>query len=524
MKKQFLRNAVAVCIFGFSVCGVSGQETNEVEQLKRQFQELKENFERITSEQRRVIEALQDRVEKLQTQNASNMGAMVTAPAPAPLLPGSDRIAGGAQPALRSPADPVRIFSAGGSYMNVSLDALFSAGGTTADDVESLQLGGHDPSQNGFTVQNVELVFDGAVDPYFRGQANVILFLDSGGETQVELEEAYLESISLPANLQLKAGQYFTEFGRHNPVHPHAWSFVDVPLVNGRFFGPDGLRNPGARLSWLVPTPFYSELMFGVQNSHGETASSFRSSGHGHGEEEEEESVPLAYRHPDNDRGVDGLADLLYSARLATSFDLTANQVLLLGASAALGPNSSGQGGDTCTQIYGVDATWKWKSPRAHGGFPFVMWQTEAMLRQYDAGAFDWDEDGDAALSDGEVEDVDTGLPAVLSRETLTDYGFYTQLLWGFRKGWVAGLRFDYLDSVRGDYEEMSLALDGEALGRDPLRGERWRISPSLTWYPSEFSKIRLQYNYDDREDFGVDHSVWLQFEFLLGAHAAHKF
>jgi hypothetical protein len=97
-------------------------------------------------------------------------------------------------------------------------------------------------------------------------------------------------------------------------------------------------------------------------------------------------------------------------------------------------------------------------------------------------------------------------------------------LLWGFRKGWVAGVRLDYLDSVRGDYEEMSLTLDGEPLGRDPLRGKRWRVSPNLTWYPSEFSKIRLQYNYDHRRSIGEDHSVWLQFEFLLGAHAAHKF
>jgi hypothetical protein len=127
-------------------------------------------------------------------------------------------------------------------------------------------------------------------------------------------------------------------------------------------------------------------------------------------------------------------------------------------------------------------------------------------------------------VSDGEVEDLGTGSPADLSRETLTDYGFYSQLLWGFRKGWVAGVRLDYLDSVRGDYEEMNLALDGSSLSRDPLRGKRWRVSPNLTWYPSEFSKIRLQYNYDDRRDIGVDHSVWLQFEFLLGAHAAHKF
>jgi len=56
------------------------------------------------------------------------------------------------------------------------------------------------------------------------------------------------------------------------------------------------------------------------------------------------------------------------------------------------------------------------------------------------------------------------------------------------------------------------------------MRAQRWRLSPNLTWYPTEFSKIRLQYNYDKRSGIGSDHSVWLQFEFLLGAHAAHKF
>ena len=61
-------------------------------------------------------------------------------------------------------------------------------------------------------------------------------------------------------------------------------------------------------------------------------------------------------------------------------------------------------------------------------------------------------------------------------------------------------------------------------LGLDPDRASRWRISPNITWYPSEFSKIRLQYNYDDREGIGTDHSLWLQTEFILGAHAAHKF
>jgi hypothetical protein len=130
-------------------------------------------------------------------------------------------------------------------------------------------------------------------------------------------------------------------------------------------------------------------------------------------------------------------------------------------------------------------------------------------------------------VSPGEVVDDGTGLPAVLGGESLTDYGIYAQVLYGFKKGWVAGLRGDWIGSDEAEYETGALSIDGELLGRDPLRAERWRISPNLTWYPSEFSKVRLQYNYDRRKDIPEkddDHSVWLQFEFLLGAHAAHKF
>lgn len=97
-------------------------------------------------------------------------------------------------------------------------------------------------------------------------------------------------------------------------------------------------------------------------------------------------------------------------------------------------------------------------------------------------------------------------------------------MLWGFRLGWVAGLRLDSLWGDRGAYERQPLIFNGEPLGRDPERVDRWRLSPSLTWYPTEYSRLRLQYNYDDRQEFGVDHSVWLQLEFSLGAHAAHRF
>ena len=39
-------------------------------------------------------------------------------------------------------------------------------------------------------------------------------------------------------------GQFLTEFGRINPTHPHAWAWLDQPVIEARVFGPDGMRRP----------------------------------------------------------------------------------------------------------------------------------------------------------------------------------------------------------------------------------------------------------------------------------------
>ena len=107
-----------------------------------------------------------------------------------------------------------------------------------------------------------------------------------------------------------------------------------------------------------------------------------------------------------------------------------------------------------------------------------------------------------------------------LPRKTLRDWGFYTQALYGFSYGWAAGLRYEFATGSGASV----LAYNGREA--DPFRDDRHRISPLLAWHPSEFSRIRLQYNYDradhlERQDA---HSVWLGVEFLYGAHPAHKY
>ena len=384
------------------------------------------------------------------------------------------------EPPPPAPAPPpVTIVSgnAGKNYLNISLDGLLAVGASTEPNVPELQSGGHDPAQRGFTLQNLELVFDGAVDPYFKGQANIALQIDAEGETTIELEEAFVATTSIPHNLQVKAGQYLTEFGRINQQHPHAWDFVDQPLVSGRMFGGDGLRSVGARLSWLMPTAFYSELIVGVENANGETLTSFG-------------SVPgeTQFGRPIQPDVVKSMGDMLYVPRWSGSFDIGDNQTIVVGASGAFGPNGTGPGANT--EIGGVDLFWKWKSPRADKGFPFVKVQSEWMLRNYDAAE-----------------------TATLPAEVFQDHGGYAQAVWGIKPMWTAGLRFD---TTGGDVGDDPL---------DPRFQPRRRASLDGTWYPTEYSKLRVQYSYDARTGgFADASSVWLQLEFLLGAHAAHKF
>lgn len=474
-----MKNILGVSlVLGLGLLAGAGQQSGEVEQLRRQLQQANEAFQKALEQHRQTVDALSRRIDQL----GGAPGATNAVPSPNPMTNHAAHAHHAPETKPWSPADPIRV-GTGASYLDLSLVGLFAVGGSTADDIEDLQPGAHDPQQRGFSVQNVELTLSGAVDPYFRGQANLIYQLDAEGESTFELEEAYMESIALPWNLQVKGGQYFTEFGRLNPTHPHVWDFVDQPLVNARFLGGDGLRNPGARVSWLAPTPFYSEAFLGVQNSQGETAESFRSDHEG----------DLYLGRPAVDARVRNLGDLLYTARYALSFNPGDEHTVLAGVSGAFGPNASGA--DTDTRLYGLDLFYKWKPRRHSKGFPFVSWQTEWMFRDYQAGAWG-----------GDAEN-----PAV-SSQTLRDSGLYSQVSWGFHRGWVASLRGDYVSGADG------------AFGSGPETLERWRVSPALTFHPSEFSRLRLQYNRDDREGLGVDHSVWLQFEFLLGAHAAHKF
>ncbi|MEO6596227.1 MAG: hypothetical protein ABIP94_15875, partial [Planctomycetota bacterium] len=429
-------------------------------------------------------DALDRATEKLRELQVPDQGNPVSAPLPAPATVG-----------LGMQSGPLRL-------IDVSLDIVAAVGGSTERDstLADLQAGGHDPKKRGFTLQQAELSLAGAVDPWLQAKAHLITFLDRDtGETVVELEEAYLLTQQLPWDLQLKAGTFFTEFGRINPVHPHAWDWQDQPIINSRLFGADGMRGPGARLSWLLPTDTYTELFFGVHNANGETMRSFLANDKVYSEQ------PIGGRFFE-EREVRSGNDLVYTARALAAFDLGETSSLGLGVSALFGPNATGPDADTL--IFGGDFVFRWRPADNRRGYPFFKLQGEVMSRAFDAAE--------------QTDDSDPLDPVTLPGKTLRDYGGYLQMLYGFQENWAAGVRVDLVSGGRASYDATARTFDRDA---DAFRTDRVRVSPMLAYHPSEFSRVRLQYNYDDSDHLGREaHSVWLGFEVLIGSHPPHAY
>ena len=361
----------------------------------------------------------------------------------------------------------------------VFVDTSFAAGGAseTGETLEQLQFGDHDPDTNGFTLRTVDLSVGGGFDPYFDAFANVAFFIDNEGETVVELEEAYLQTQTEPGVIpEIRAGQFFTEFGLANPVHIHDQTWLDQPFVLSRFLGPDGMRGQGARLEWRTSKTDPLTLLGGVQNSFGETQASFRSS------DELFEELPIGGIEF-VERDVDGAEDLTYHARASKQFSWASN-ALSFGASGLFGPNASGPDGDTI--IAGFDTAFRHEL--ADGSH--LLFQGEFLYRDY------------------EVDDTNPS-----GAEDFDDHGLYAQVAYGMTNGVTLGLRGEY---GSGDGESV-----GEFAGRagDPFRSDRIRISPLLAWAFTPFSTLTLQYNYDDADFLADDtaHAVWLGLNLSIG-------
>jgi hypothetical protein len=357
----------------------------------------------------------------------------------------------------------------------ISVIGIFAAAWYSQDD--PIVFAEADPENTGVNVQEIEIGFQGVIDPYFRFDT----FLSFGVEG-VELEEAYGTTIfSLPLNSQIRAGRMRAKFGRINRIHRHTQNFVTLPLPAAQFLG-EHLNPTSIEANFLVPVPWYLELSALGGSPDVETPTF------------------------DRDENANNLARLLYIFHIANFFEVSEALGISLGGSFATGANGTGR--DERSNLYGIDLFAKYR-PLENNPYQEVMLQSEFMY-------------------------LDANTP----EENLENWGWYAQLVYRFAQRFNMGFRFGIIDT------DTPVTEEGEELEGDPaglftlirteegeeeegmlgLLGRTYRLSPMMTVNPSEFSRIRLQYDYLNQDFAENQHAIFLQFQYSLGAHGAHPF
>jgi len=428
---------------------------------------LRAELDALKAEYAARVDALETRINELEA-----AGTVAAAPTQPPVAMSPTQAATAFNPAVS--------LILTGNYANLSQDPgdYHIAGFLMPDE-------GVGPGERNFNLGESELTLSANVDPYFSGVFTAAIT----GENEIEVEEAYFRSLALPAGFTLKGGKFFSGLGYLNEIHAHAWDFVDQPLVYQAFFGGQ-LAQVGLQAKWLAPTDVFLE--FGAEIGNGEAFPGTRNGGN------DPNGVTL-FAHAGGDLGDTiawraGLSwvDLDAEDREFAGWDAYGEDVLYAFT------------GSSRTWI--VDGTLKWTAlgdPKRRS----LKLQGEYMQRT---------EDGSLAYS-GPLGTADDGYR---SRQS----GWYVQGVYQFLPRWRVGVRYDSLDS--GD-PRIDLVRSG-LLGWDDFAllspATPSRTTLMLDWSPSEFSRLRTQYAWDDARSGSTDEQLFLQYIYAIGAHGAHKF
>jgi hypothetical protein len=440
----------------------------EIAKIREELRQMRERYER-------RIDALERKLAEAERKPAA---------APRPESAGSS----GAPAAARSEVsfNPALALILQGTYAHTSKDpdrfeitGFMPSGGEVG------------PPKRSFGLAETELVLSANVDPYFRGVAIAALT----PENEVEVEEAYVQTLALPQGFTLKAGRFFSGIGYQNELHPHAWDFQDAPLPYKAFLG-GRLRQEGVQVRWLAPTPLFFEL--GAEASSGDQFPGADRNKNGIG-------GSAIFGHLGGDLGSSyswraGLAHARARPRDRSYEDVDS-------LDAAVGNSFSGR-----ATLWVADAVLKWAPDGNPTRTNFKLQGEYCRFRQN--GTLTYDDSAGSALF-GSLSD------AFKSRQS----GWYVQGVWQFMPRWRVGYRYDRLDS--GSVRNAIVANDLGPTGADfPLlrAHDPVRNTFMIDWSPTEFSRLRLQLA-ADRSRLGVtDRQVFVQYIHSLGAHGAHRF
>ncbi|MGH6821258.1 MAG: hypothetical protein ACREDU_10405, partial [Methylocella sp.] len=327
-------------------------------------------------------------------------------------------------------------------------------------------------ASEGLSLAETEITMSANVDDKFTAMLNLPVVVEDGN-TEVELEEAWVETTALPAGLAVRMGRMLADVGYLNTKHFHAWDFADQALVYQAFLGGQYIDD-GLQLRWLAPTDFYLEFVGEILRGDSYPAGGAANSGIGTG---------TVHLKTGGDVGFNNSWQFGLSWMNADSEDRESgfeDDPLLF----------SGE-----TELYIADLVWKW-APNGNSRERNLKFQAEYMWRT---------EEGNYSLPTGANEPWDEDAQ-----------GWYAQLIFQPFPRWRFGFRFDSLNG--GTASPAFIGTPLYSLGDDPQR-----YTLMADWSNSEFSRFRLQYELD-KASLENDHQFALQYIFSIGAHGAHSF
>jgi hypothetical protein len=312
---------------------------------------------------------------------------------------------------------------------------------------------------NNFEFRSAELGLSASVDPFVRGYA-----IFNGTEDGFEVEEAAVVTTSLPFNLTVKGGRFFADFGRLSKFHDHDLPFVNRPGVLDRFVDGESQAN-GFEVSYLLPIEQYVNLTAGMYNKIGAE------------NERVSNSVPRA------------LDQFTYLGRAATFISLSDAHSVDIGATLAYTPRVNIDQGQN-RYLAGIDITYRYV-PLSQAAYRGLVWGTEILVNSENRpiGGFP----------------TDSTIPPPTDFKRKNAWGAYTYLEARLSRRFYPGFLFDYAQAL------------------DPGVGDSKSYSPYLTFWPSEFQRLRLQYTYLSQPGVpqvpAYANQVFLQWTVVLGSH-----
>ncbi|MHC4138945.1 MAG: hypothetical protein ACYSR1_03675 [Planctomycetota bacterium] len=295
--------------------------------------------------------------------------------------------------------------------------------------------------------------------------ARADFYLTAEDGGSISIEEGFVTWLYLPFGLQAKAGIFRTNFGRINRTHRPEISQVDYPSPIKNFLGEEGQKEPGISISGMIPNPW---------DIYSEITG--------------EILTP-------SEEGAKG-KDQIYLAHLKNFFAITNNSTIELGFSFQTRDISDTDETTLTKRNYrqtmeGIDLTYIWR-PAGQRLYKSFTWQTEFFASQREVGSFD---------DNGFTEDV----------KDVNSLAFYTFGEYQLTRRLFAGVRFDYSQFPTND------------------KDSEWAITPYVTFWQSEFTRLRLEYSHKERNSDTTpveegDNSITLQATFSLGSHRPHPF